>query len=508
MADKLDLLHDRGKINDYMFGLLSRSQEAMDMELWDESLRDAVEASMSGVNNDKDYQVWHYIDTFVEDLIGEIFGQKLSDAEEALLKKHMFEIREEIDYNNLVSFLAAIVLWLKGRKGEGEEGVKTAYPNRGGQGRTYLQKQNMVAWSKLAAGVRNRIRKGEPENAVLSETAGVLHPRERLDFIAWYRFKYGKFTSLYDVNHIIEDQSEGTMKLRPNKKAELSVFAFISETDSRYYLPQYNAPYMALDEKEEKEETADDILDKEKHKEYFQEARSKLISRTFAIDKLLERYHEAINAVEIGEIEDALNALRKKIRALKCASIVRDTVIKTANIVRSKGFSYGAVNLELLAYDFTGQKETIIKEAFEGMRSADIPPIINELSEIVTKLRRRDMIRDIAKLDFKLHDMNASALFPELAEAMSKLVDATTYASNKVNDVIPKLRSITQGPDKTPGIAPGGGESPSPAAPSPTPTPPKTPSAPTPPTPTPTPATPEPAPAPPPAPMTDFEKAI
>ncbi len=129
-------------------------------------------------------------------------------------------------------------------------------------------------------------------------------------------------------------------------------------------------------------------------------------------------------------------------------------MIRTANVVRSKGFDHGALELEVMAYKFVGvEPSSLVKEGLAGVSPGEIVPILEKLQELSNSLKRRDMIREIAKLDFKLHDMNASALFPELSEAQAKLIDATTYASNKLEDVIPKLRSVQQGGDAP---APGG----------------------------------------------------
>jgi hypothetical protein len=504
---KVEQLHGNGKINDYMFGVLQRSKDAMDLSLWTEAVQDAIEATEAGVTNDRDFQIFHYIDTFVEDIVDEIFGQNLDQEEEAELKIFMFKLKDKIDYSNLLAFWAAILKWLESRNSFD----KQAYPNRGNNGLQYIKSNNIITWAKLATTVRRMLVGGVTEKEAVSTAAQSLHPRERLDFIAWYRFKFGKLNKLYNVNNIIKDLGEGTMSYKKPK----TKFASIYESEGRYFIPEFNRPYLALDEEQkEPEQSPEDLIDKEMHRENFQEARSKLVSRTFAIDKLLERYHDLIGDKALDEIEDALNMLRKRIRALKCASTVRDSVIKTANIVRKNGFSAGANYLEIFAYDFTG--EEITKTAFNGINLSEINPILSELQLLSNQLKRRDIVREIAKLDFKLHDMNASALFPELAEAQAKLIDATTYASNKLEDVIPKLRSVTQrGTFEEPSREPVAPASPKGVETVPKATPPKpeAPKAAPAPAPKPAPAAPGPAtPAPPPAVenkgLTEFEKAI
>lgn len=428
---------DSVHINDYMKSVLERCKAAADMELWDEAVDDAITATKLGVSNDADYQIFHYIDTFVEDIVDEIFGQKLDDAEEDELKQFLFSLKDEVDFSNLAAFWVGVIKWLESRKKKA-----VAYPNRGDtSGARYVKLNNLAAWANLAYHVQRQIAKGILPEQAISHAASLLHPLERLDFKAWYRFRFGKNNNLYDVNKSITDKSEGTMNIR---RSANSKFAYVHEEGGRYYLPDFSSPFHEMSAKDPvPQETPEDLLEKEKKREKFEEARSKLVSRTFAIDKLLERFYDVISDDAVSDIEDAVNSLRKKIRQLKCATIIRDTVIKTANMMKTKGFSTGHKYLLASASEFMGEEQSIEKVAFS---MGDVGEMLQKLQDLSNQLKRRDMVREIAKIDFKLHEMNASALFPELSEAQAKLIDATTYAANKLEDVIPKLRTINKQP--------------------------------------------------------------
>lgn len=495
-------------VNDYMQKVLQRSKDASDVSLWDEAVSDAALATSFGVENDEDFKIFHYIDVFVEDIADEVFGDKLSESEEDELKKFLFNLRSEIDYSDLSAFWVGVVKWLKNRKK-----VAVAYPNRGDNGSRYVQKNNLAAWAKLAQYVRKQVLHGAREDTAVRNAALMLNPLERLDFKAWYRFKYGKSNRMYNLNEEIMEKSEGSMSLQRNANSK---FAYMHEDNGRYYLPDFSSPYhdMASNEPATPEETPEDLIEKEKQRERFNEARSKLVSRTFAIDKLLERFHTILDDEAVSDIEDAVNSLRKKIRQLKSATIIRDTVIKTAKIVGRKGFTAGSDYLVLSVNEFMGDKFKIEKKAMEGFNLKDVTEMLQKLQEVSNQLKRRDIVRDIARIDFKLHEMNASALFPELSEAQAKLIEATTYASNKLEDVIPKLRTINNKP--APGAAgpAGPGEPPMPdAAPAkempdlgpPGPVEPAAPAVP--PTSTPSPAAPKPPPEQP-SEFSELEKAI
>ena len=125
--------------------------------------------------------------------------------------------------------------------------------------------------------------------------------------------------------------------------------------------------------------------------------------------------------------------------------------------MKSSGFGKEAKYLEAAAYEFMGDKKSLRKIAAEGLSMKNSAEMVRKLQDINTQLQRRDIVRDIAKLDFELHDLNASALFPELSDAQAKLIEATTYASNKLKDVIPKIRSMqteVAAPEVVPEVVP------------------------------------------------------
>lgn len=424
------------ELNEYMTNLLMRSKDAMDLSMWTEAVDDAKVASELGVDSDEEYRDYHYIDHFVEDLVDDIFGVQLTENEENDLKRYMFRARDEFDFGNLVSFRPAILNWIKSKKPHKKE----AYPNIGLKW-TKIPPNNEIAWAQLAIQVRKAYLKSGDEKGALIQVASMLEPPEDLEFAAWYKFKFGNDKKLYDLNKEIMRDSEGNMSIKPNKKRRTR-FAGMYDSDNRYYLPKFNQPYMVNEEMESPMQpfSAEQELKSYEDKEKLESARSKLVSRTFAIDKLLEKYRDVISDAQLNDIEDALNALRKKVRNLRLASTINDTVVKTAVQMGNKGFLTGQLALLKAAEEFSGNPSYLIKEAIDGLA-----PMVTELQRIDQSLKRRDLAREIARVDFQLHDMQLSGLFPELSDAQSRLIEAYTYASNKIKEIIPKMRSTQPG---------------------------------------------------------------
>lgn len=458
--DDLESIFKNKNINRYMESILLRSKDAMDLQLWDEAVEDAIEATEMGVTNDDEYRRFHYIDRFVEDILNHVFDVNLTNSEQKEIKKYMFNLGDKLDFTELTSFYAGVLKWLSDRNKLNKE----AYPNKGGLVSRH-HKFDLSTWAHLATEVRKALVKGMDESKAVHKASLLLPEMQRLDFIAWYRFKFGKFSNVYDVNKIIERSSEGNMNL---KEASLSKFALVYENEGRYFLPEFNKPITIEEPLRPFQNEDENSLDDSDFKDKFNSARAKLVKRTIAIDKLLEMYSDVLSPEQIGSIEDALNALRKSIRSLRLASVARDVMIRTGMLLERQSFFHGAAVLYSIADHKPGLKKIALDQG-------QLAPILEKLQEISNSLRRKDIVRDIARIDFQLHDMDVGSFFPELAEAQAKLVDATGYATNKVEDVISKLRSSkkeNEAPKPSP-LAPTGPEPIAPKGPE-TPKPPLT----------------------------------
>lgn len=426
-------LLDAGDINKFCKDYLVRvCMDGVNRELWEEAVDDMKVASSLGVSSEEDFKLFFYIDHFVEDLSQEIFGLRLSEEEENDLKKHMFALRDEIAYDDLLSFRVAILKWVKSKGKKVSEAVwNTKNRNMDGGGAYYLKRHNLEFWSSLVELVRKAMVYGIPKEVALAEAADQLDNTEKYDFLSWYNFKYGREKELYDLNAEIREQSRGNLNVTKNANFTNDIF----DDGHAYYLPQFKReepPRPAPQPKALPVQDEQDVQD-------FSAARSKMVSRTFSLDKLLEKYKHVLDADQIEEIEDAINNLRKKIRKLKRASVIDDAFHKTAAIFKKNNWEAGS-NL------LTSLNQPITKVAINEATSEDLEKLLDKLYGISDSLKRRDLVRKIAEVDLALYEMNIAGFFPELTDAQSKLIDAFAYASNKIQDVIPKLRSgVSQG---------------------------------------------------------------
>ena len=472
MIEKLKSLLDSGQLNKFIYDKIKKALPVLDQDMFEEAIDDGKVATELNVDNEDDYRIFHYIDHFAEDLIEEIIGIDLPSVQQNRLKKFMFQLKDKVDYSNLVGFRAAVLKWLKANT---EKTVK-AYHNTPSSPLN-LKMQNMTRWAEVAQYVRKLIAQGTPEQSALIDAASYLHPLEKLDFVAWYKFKFGKNHDLYDLNRKIMEDSEGLMVTKKVRKQ-----ALFEENKTRYFLPEYNTPNSSPEE-QAPIHSVEQMMEEKEKQEKFNTARSKLVGRTFAIDRLLEKYRDVLSNEQIEELEEALFSLKKKIRMLSRASTINDVFVKTANLFKRNNFHIGAHALNVIRRE--SFNDPFLQKNAADLDYGELQKILNDLYSISNYLKRRDVVRQLAQIDIKLHDMMISSFFPEINEAQAKLIDSMGYASNKLEDVMPKIRSSIvkpqgEGPPQiTPPTGPQGpNQAPSAPAPSlPKPPEPKAPSA-------------------------------
>lgn len=434
---EVDMLLHAGVLNSYMAGYLLRlNLQGLDEQMWDEALSDAEQASKLGVDSDQEFRLWFYIDHFADTLArgAGAVGQDLS-----ALKTYMFQQRDQVSYEQLSDFKEVADAWFAAR------GLKkAAYPNTGRNWHA-LPQYNQMNWADLVDRINKSVKLGWNRNDALAEAAAELKPTERLDFLSWYRLHSSGEAGKYDLNDQIKHLSASEERMEISKIAEAA-------DDRFYYLPRFRNQQPTFERPKVDEPAAPEAPKPgpnhqvEQNAKDFESARQKLVSRTFSIDKLLEKYKAVLKSEQIDGIEDSLNELRKKIRKLKMAASIRDTLVKTAGICEALDFREGARELRALAAD-----EQVLQTGAEATMPAQkrnelISSVVTKLNDVVNALKARDLIRNISEIDILLDQLSMASFFPEMQEAQAKLIEAFGYAGNRIEDIVPKLRGALPNP--------------------------------------------------------------
>ncbi len=77
------------------------------------------------------------------------------------------------------------------------------------------------------------------------------------------------------------------------------------------------------------------------------------------------------------------------------------------------------------------------KNPYDGSTVKDVLKI---LEDVISKVRSREYVRQLSKVDMMLAALNIASHFPELAEAMGRALEAESYISIRVEKMINKLK--------------------------------------------------------------------
>jgi len=267
----------------------------------------------------------------------------------------------------------------------------------------------------LAARAQNFVSSGIKESDAIRRVLNNVPLDDRLNFLFWYGQKRGG-----EWKHLaLADREDRMIKV-----------AYEDDGSFVYEFMRHREPEV---EQSAKDRKVPDVMSAEE----FKRMRDKMVGRTFAIDKLLEKHRHLISDEQLDSVEDVLNNLRKNIRRLKLAGL-RDSIEKTAFTAEQNSWFEGAMIVRALMES----DEQFAKTAAHA--SADLlGQVIESLTETAAHLRQRALIRDIAARDIDLFNLGYGHI-GDVGDATAKLMEAFNSAANKIEDVASRLRGELQ----------------------------------------------------------------
>jgi len=435
MSSNITKHYEDGKLNDYMYNkLLKALEKGSNNKLEEELIQDGKNASDFGVLNDKDYNTYFFICNLIDDILEDTFGTRLDENKKKDLIRHVFSYKNNEKYNlsNLVDLRLAIYEWFC------KNISKKAYPNTAGKNDrnpVYNVDKWIEVLKNIYACVHNK--KMDKDDAIKYFTQA-WDSDERYSFINWLRYYEAGNTEKYNVKNA-----------KLTKQAEDIDFA-IPQSWAR----QSTTPYMSTQKIEQK-------TNKEKEIEQAKYIKMKMRSRLLAFKKLLDKYNDVLPKQNLENIYNEIHKLDVSISRLDVYASMQDCIIRSANIIRKCGFSEGAEFLEKVAETPATEQEIMqsvpkgISDQTnlpQGAKSLSIKTIIDRLEGVSKALKSRDMIRELASIDILLNELGLASYFPDLSFAQAKLIESFGYSSNKVEDIIAKLRGSGVSRPKAPEI--------------------------------------------------------
>jgi len=234
-----------------------------------------------------------------------------------------------------------------------------------------------------------------------------------------------------------------------------------------------------------------ELEDKDAKGQMFEEWKSKLNGAIRRLDKLL-RTDEHLSPEEQQDLAEMLHAFDLQVRRVRLQSTGEDLTFQAASLFKKLGYDAGSDLLMKAAQDLgapevpgadtgleapeapaeaapntvPGQEPAAAGgpgEAIERVLTSGEPPVENhgavfdelaqtggqinlgeaavKLEEVAARLADRRTIRQLAEFDIMLDKLGIASLFPELAEAQSKLIDAYSYALVRVTKMLGMLSS-------------------------------------------------------------------
>lgn len=238
-------------------------------------------------------------------------------------------------------------------------------------------------------------------------------------------------------------------------------------------------------------------------KQEYLEWKNKLYSAIRRLDKLLRQSDTFLDSAVHRDLADLLHNFDQEVRSLRHEVTASDIAVKFANKFKKKGFEEGYDVLtkyaQEIAPDFEASKpkipdmesepksdlelpslggeaspdaiginpsteqpkgdgKTSVERVFSeseqtGDEYSDLSGVISleqaasKLEEVAGLLADRRVVRHLAEFDIMLDKIGIASMFPELAEAQSKLIDAYSYALTRVTKMLGMVssgRSLSQ----------------------------------------------------------------
>lgn len=414
--EKVMQAYESGLINEYMADRISKAlgSDGLTDDITECLLDDAQYASDMGVKDDNDYNVYFYVIRLTDDILDDTFGIKLENGHKKDLCNYILSNRND-DYklDNLTDYRLLIHKWLC------DSLSKKAYPNIEGKNNkepVYNVDKWIETLKNIYASLHNK--KADRQSAINYFTDG-WEEDEKFKFINWMRYYEEGTTEKYNVKI-----AKLTKQALEQEITELSLpQSWMSREDRA-------ADHVYMSTQKKKEQTA-----REKELQNAKQYKAKMRARLRSFKRLLEKYNDILPKQDLENIYDELYSLEKNISKLDVYASLQDCTIRSANRINKFGFPEGAAFLHKVA-----QEPMEAEPAPTPATSPNVQTAINRLEEISKALKSRDMIRELASIDILLNDIGIASYFPELTDAQSKLIEAFGYASNKVENIVAKLR--------------------------------------------------------------------
>jgi len=457
------------------------SDSGLNQDLKDVLDNDTRLLSDLNVANDRQRNLAFYLDNFCDDLCEE-FGYSIKDNYPVIVKS--FNYLKNSNDVDLTKIRAAVLKSLRelGRK-------KVAYPNTTGVSETNIQPERDVSkWVKALGQIYEAMKNGEDRESVVKRVTEGWGPMVKHDFEAWARYyekgdheKYNvKTASHISIQQLLDEgdefpedieQPEELPKVSREKTPDDFKKSLLSRLNSAERL-LYNFVHVWPDHVYNRLHQGLSDLKREITMMRTVSSIQDVIIRTASVWE----YNGFVEgAKELRKIAQPPGDITSEIeRALTGREFEEKSTIKEESEVPDMGEGMG----EDMGEGMIPPEEEMPPEGAEmpplppeeqgsppagvedTMPPEEVPPgpepelapkdnpfaaatvqdVLEILEPLSQKLREREFIRDLSKVDMMLDSLNIASHFPELGEAQAKALELNIYVGTRVERVIGKLK--------------------------------------------------------------------
>jgi hypothetical protein len=439
-VSKIIQAYKDGLINKYMLERLVKTVDSgVTDNLVDELVEHGSNASGVGVDNDDDFTVYFFIDRFADDMLDDTFGTKVSPEERKDLCQFIFNGRNNYKLDDLTDYRLLIHKWLS------EKMNKKAYPNTSGK-ENHEPVQDLDKWIGTLKGVYRSIHSDKMDRAnAIDHLTRNWDVDEKQKFTNWMRYYEDGTTEKYAVKNVkLTKHAVDSDPVIPNWMGR--------RDDRNMSTVKQQAP------------TAQELK--------FEEAKrykEQMLSRIRSLKRLVGKFSDVLPQSNILSIYDEILRLERSLVTLSVYASIEDCIIRSANRIEKMGFGEGASLLKTGDGNLPDMLPSPISNEPnlppESKPAININMVIDRLEGVSKILKSRDTIRELASIDILLNEMGMASYFPEISYAQSKLIESFSYACNKIEDIVSKLRGSGSASNSTQNKVQNTAPAPQPAAP-------------------------------------------
>jgi hypothetical protein len=442
------------------------SDDGLTQELRDLMYDDVQFLSDLGVDNDRRRNLAFYLDLFFNDLCEE-FDYSTKNKKSVITQA--FEYLKDLEDIDLTKIRAAVLRSLRNLE-------KVAYPNTFGVSETNAKpERNIDLWVKSLREIYRAMKEGESRESAFNRITEEWSPMAKYDFEAWARYyekgDHEKYniktagpldwlpTSLLDENVVPEPV------VKPQKTSEDFKKSLIGRLNSAERLLA-NFVHVWPDDVVNRLHQGLSDLKREILMMRTASSMQDRIIRMASIWELNGFYEGAEELRKIAqppgtdittEIEKALTGRefegKPAEEEIPDLSDIPGTEVPGAEMP-GEAASPGEAEMppEDLGGPPAGVEETLPPpETPPGPEKKEVPrenpyasatvqDVLEILEPLSQKLREREFIRDLSKVDMMLDALNIASHFPELGEAQAKALELNIYVGTRIEKVISKLK--------------------------------------------------------------------